>query len=324
VRNTVAAYRRLLGQAAGIEPTALATLGADVGQRLERERPDLVAEVEGMAAGAGVPAEDLLAVNARTELLAGHVAEGECTLAGLAGRERIVLGQNWDWHPALARSMVAWTIAHERGGWLTTVTEAGMVGKLGVSSHGIAIGLNFMASTRDGTGGMPVHALLRIVLDSATSASEALELLLRAEPSASACITVAAAEPDGMALAAVELAPSGPAVVWPDERGVLVHANHFAAGPPGGADALVQEQPSTLLRERHVRALLGDGASVEQALRSHFPTPHGVCRHDDPAVPWAERRATLLSLVADPGARTLAIAPGPPCEHPYRALEVRP
>lgn len=200
-----------------------------------------------------------------------------------------------------------------------------MLGKLGVSSHGIAVGLNFLASTRDGgVDGVPVHALLRMVLDSAGSAGEALGLLLGAEVTASACVTVAAAEPDGRALAAVELSPAGPMVVWPDDRGVLVHANHFAAGPPAGDDALVREQPATLLRERHVRELLAGGVSLERALASHFPRPHGVCRHDDPAAPWAERRATLLSLVADPAARTLAIAAGPPCERPHRAIEVVP
>ena len=325
MRNTVATYRRLLHESAGIDPGTLPTRGAAVGERLERERPDLVAEIEGIAAGAGVPVEDLLAVNARTELLAGRAGAGECTLAAVARDGRVLLGQNWDWHPALAASTVAWTVALPGGAWMTTVTEAGMLGKLGLSSHGVAIGLNFLASDRDGgTDGLPVHALLRMVLDSASSATEALALLLGAEVSASAAVTVAAAEAGGVALAAVELSPAGPAVAWPDGRGVLAHANHFLAGPPAGGDALVREQPGSLLRERHVRALLAGGAGIDHALRAHFPAPHGVCRHDDPSLPWAERRATLVSLLADPAARTLAVAPGPPCEHPHQPIGVAP
>jgi isopenicillin-N N-acyltransferase like protein len=326
VRHTVVTYRRLLRETAGIEPDALAAHGARVGERLERERPDLVAEIEGIAAGAGVGAEELLAINARTELLAGSTAQGECTLAGMLAADRVVLAQNWDWHPDLARSMVSWTLALDGGAWMTTVTEAGMLGKLGLNAHGVAVGLNFLESTEDGgTDGVPVHALLRMVLDSARSASDALTLLLGARVSASACVSIAVAEAGGHALAAVELAPSGPSVVWPDDRGLLVHANHFIAGPPEGADALVREQPSTLLRQRHAMAMLAGGAGVERALAAHFPSPHGICRHDDDAaVPWAERRATILSLVADPGARALTLAAGPPCERPFRSVEVEP
>ena len=103
-----------------------------------------------------------------------------------------------------------------------------------------------------------------------------------------------------------------------------MHTNHFVAGPPRGGDALVREQPSTLLWRRHVTALLADGAKVERALAAHFPSPHGVCRHDDAALPWADRRATVLSLVADPCARSLSLAAGPPCERPFRPVEVAP
>jgi isopenicillin-N N-acyltransferase-like protein len=317
VRNTVATYRRLLHEAAGIAPERLATHGAEVGQRLERDRPDLVAEIEGIATGAGVPAEELLAVNARTELLAGH-ASGECSVLGVIGAERVRLAQNWDWHPAQAPSMVVWTIAPPGGPWLTTVTEAGMLAKIGLSSHGLAVGLNFLTSTLDGgTGGVPVHALLRMVLDSCASATEALQLLLAAPVSASACITLAASEPEGRALAAVELSPAGHGLVWPDGHGRLVHTNHFLAGPGRRHDAAACSEPSTLLRHRHLAGLLARDVGVEEALRAHFPRPHAVCRHDEPRDAWAERRATLLSVVIDPGARTLALAPGPPCERDH-------
>jgi isopenicillin-N N-acyltransferase-like protein len=325
VRNTLVTYRRLLHEAAGVEPADLAARGAAVGERIERERPDLVFELEGIAAGAGVPVEELLAVNARTELLAGRPVAGECTLAGVLGPAKVRLAQNWDWHPALAASTVLWTIPLEDGGWMTTVTEAGMLGKLGLSSHGLAVGLNFLASTHDdGADGMPVHVLLRMVLDSCRSAAEALELLLRTAVGASACVTIAGAEADGHALAAVELSPAGPALVWPDGAGRLVHANHFLAGPVAGSDAIAHAEPASLLRRRHAQARLEGGAGLEDVLRSHFPRPYGICRHEDARDAWAERRATLVSVVMDPGAGTLALAAGRPCECPFETIAPRP
>jgi isopenicillin-N N-acyltransferase like protein len=326
VRNTLVTYRRILSEAAGVEPARLAVLGAAVGERLERRRPDLVLEVEGIAAGAGVPVEELLAVNARTELLAPHAGRaGECSVAGVLEPAGVRLAQNWDWHPALSDSMVIWTLPLPGDGWMTTVTEAGMLGKIGLNSSGVAVGLNFLASTLDGgDGGVPVHVLLRMVLDSCGSAAEALQLLLSTPVDASACVTVAGAEPDGRALAAVELAPAGPGLVWPDERGRLVHTNHFLAGPAAGQDALALAEPASFLRLRHLRARLEGGDGIGEALRAHFPRPFGLCRHEDVGDPWADRRATLVSVVMDPGAGTLAVADGPPCEHPFTTVDARP
>jgi isopenicillin-N N-acyltransferase-like protein len=208
---------------------------------------------------------------------------------------------------------------------MTTVTEAGILGKIGLNSHGVAVALNFLASTRDtGADGVPVHVLLRMTLDSCRTVAEALELLLRAPVGASACVTVAGAEPDGRDLAAVELSPSGPALVWPGGDGLLVHTNHFLAGPVGGRDAIAHAEPASFLRLRHLRARLRAGAGLEAALRAHFPRPYGVCRHADPRDPWAQRRATVVSVVMDPGAGTLALSSGTPCDHVLESVEAGP
>jgi isopenicillin-N N-acyltransferase-like protein len=322
VRNTVATYRRLLLETAGVTDERLSSHGAVVGEQLERERPDLLAEVEGMASGAGVVVEELLAVNARTELLGGRGA-GECSLVGRIDGAGVRLAQNWDWHPALAASALVWTIAPPGGPWLTTVTEAGMLAKVGVNSRGVAVGLNFLSSTLDGIAGdgVPIHVLLRMVLDSCGSAAEALRLLLGATVSASSCVTVAGSEGDGCALAALELSPAGHGIVWPDARGTLVHTNHFLAEAGRPHEAGVVEDPATLLRLRHLAGALAGGRALEEVLRSHFPQPHAVCRHVDERDPWAERRATLLSVSIDPGAGRLRVTAGPPCERAYEAVE---
>lgn len=317
MRATVTTYRRLLHEAAGIEPDRLSGYGAAVGERLDRVRPDLVAELEGIAGGAGVPAEELLAINARTELLAGH-ASGECSVAGVLRDGAVTLAENWDWHPGLRDSRVVWTVRPPGEPGFTTVTEAGMLAKLGVADGGLAVGLNFLTSRLDGgLDGLPVHVLLRMVLDSCGSLTDALELLLAATVSASACVTVAGSEAGGCGLVSVELSPAGPGLVWPDRDGVLVHTNHFLSEPGASIEAAAFGEPSTLLRLEHVRARLLGGGAVEEALRSHFPAPQAVCRHADEADAWADRRATLLSVVMDPGARSLAIADGAPCERPY-------
>ncbi len=304
----------MLADAHGLSGRRLAALGGAVGRAVSDRWPELGEEIDGLAAGAGQTAADLWVVNARTELLGGV---GECTVAGRLEGSGVQLGQNWDWHPDLAASTVIWTVVDDER-WFTTVTEAGMLAKLGLSSHGVATGLNFLNSTADGgVDGVPIHVLLRLVLSHCDCLIDALGLLLGARVSASSCITVAAVEEGTPALLAVELSPSGAGVVWPDGDGVLAHANHFASPPAGTLDTEPGQRPGTLLRAWHLRRLIAAGTGLEQALCSHFPAGEGICRHAGTGEPWADRRATLLSLVADPGALTLKLACGPPCEAQY-------
>jgi len=307
----------MLAELHGLDRAGIARLGSLVAGRVADDWPGLDAELAGMAEGSEVAPELLWAVNARTELLGGT---GECSLIGRLEGARVTVEQKWDWHPALLPSRIVWSVEHDAT-WFTTVTEAGMLAKLGLNGRGLACGLNFLRCSLDGgAAGMPVHVLLRLVLQECESLAEAIGLLLGARTSASSCITVAGAEAADAGLVAVELSPAGAIVQWPGSDGVLVHTNHFLDAPPGGADPEPAEHPSTLLRRRRLADLVAAGTGDEHALACHFPKPEAVCRHVDPEAPWPERRATLLSLRADPAAPSLYIAPGPPCAVPFESV----
>jgi isopenicillin-N N-acyltransferase-like protein len=231
--------------------------------------PDLVAELEGIAAGAGVPVESLLRLQARTELLGG----AECSLLGRPGR----VEQNWDWHPDVVP--LVWVVEQPGGRWFATLTEAGMLGKIGLSSAGLCFGLNFLRCSLDGgLDGVPIHVLLRLLLDRTESLDDALALLTSAEVSASSCVTIGSASD----VAAVELSPGGPRVLRSSR---IVHTNHFLAVPPAGEDLEAAEEPSTFARLAELERTA--------SLRS-------VWCHEDPDAPWPDRRATLASVTLDP------------------------
>jgi isopenicillin-N N-acyltransferase like protein len=249
--------------------------------------PDLVAEIEGIAAGAGVPLAALLRLQARTELIGG----AECSLIGQPG----VVRQNWDWHPDVAP--LVWLVEQPGGRWFATLTEAGIAGKIGLSSAGLCVGLNFLRCSLDGgLDGVPIHVLLRLLLDRVDSVGAALELLFSVKVSASSCITIASATE----VVAVEVSPGGARVIRGDR---VLHTNHFLARLPAGEDLEAAEQPSTFER---LGALARTGS---------LSTP-AVCRHDDAAAPWRDRLATLASVVMEPGVPRLRIADGPPCDRP--------
>lgn len=296
----------------GLSDADVRTAGRRVGEQIETRWPDLLEEIEGIAAGARVAVETLLAVNARTELLAG--AGGECSVAASLGGGRCVVAQNWDWHPDLAASLVAWTVRRPDGRWHVTLTEAGMLAKIGLSSAGLCCALNLLRSSLDGgDDGVPVHVLLRVLLDRAETLTDALGLLLDAPVRASSCVTLGHAGPDGATLVAAELSPGGCRFVWPDADDRLAHTNHFVAGPPAGRDLEAAEAPSTLVRLWAVRRALRDTAP-ETVLRSHVGAPESTCRHERPGDSWPDRRATLASVVMEPATPRLRIGVGHPCE----------
>ena len=314
VRVTVTTYRRLLGEAAGLTRADLLSAGEAVGERLQAE---LLDELEGIATGAGQDVRELLAINARTELLAGTQAAGECSLLGRLALDGGWLAQTWDWHPDLAAGTVVWTVVGADR-WWQTVTEAGVLAKLGHNDRGVACGLNFLTCTADGgLDGTPIHVLLRLVLQTCGSGAEARALLRSARTSASSCITVAAASD----LFAAELSPGGARFVEPDRDGWLVHTNHFLAAPRRGEDTMPGSHPGTLDRFVRVARAVRAGAGVPQVLAQHGEIAEPVCRHGDPpATPWAERRATVAAIWARPAQRSLRVAAGPPCTHPFESV----
>ena len=78
VEGTLAAYGRLFVEASGLDVAAVRSFGERVGERLHGEHPDAHEEIAAIARGAGVDEALLMAVNARTELLAAAVRP-ECS-----------------------------------------------------------------------------------------------------------------------------------------------------------------------------------------------------------------------------------------------------
>src|SRR3954464_6603139 len=159
VRHTVATYRRMFAETR-----------APVPDHIEIP-PHHREEIAGIARGADVDEHDLVAGNARTEILAGA---DECSVIGAGG----LLAQNWDWHPALAESTVIWVVEQDRGRWFATLTEAGILAKIGLNHAGLGVCLNILRTSADGgVTGTPIHLLLRDVLEGCRSVGGAIRLL---------------------------------------------------------------------------------------------------------------------------------------------------
>ncbi|MDX6653492.1 MAG: isopenicillin-N N-acyltransferase like protein [Solirubrobacterales bacterium] len=308
--------------------------------------PEIGEEIEGIAAGAGLTPEAVGALNARTELLArvarrvraelpsfpaiyGRKARkeerGECSVLVALEAEGGPLGaQTWDWHEELAAIWVVWGFETAAGMRVQTLTEAGMLAKIGVNSAGIAVLLNVLHHDDDASVplGIPIHILLRRLLAESETILDAVRILAAAPVAASSAVTLIAAEGGEETALTAELRPGAkPDYLLPDEAGLLVHTNHFlaSAAVPGdreptiGPDSLFRLE---LLRRRAAR-LRGTRPGPDELLApfdSHLGRGGAICCHPEPGAPSGERYMTLATVVVDPLAGRMRFAEGGPCE----------
>jgi isopenicillin-N N-acyltransferase like protein len=328
VARTVAAYRLLFEHTQQLSAGDVRTIGEAVGAVLVRRWPHLLEEIQGIAQGSGQDESELIAINARTEVLSGS-HHPECSVvAVLPSRfedQAVLLGQNWDWHSCSRGTLVAWLIRAHEDEWYATVTEAGILAKIGFNSRGLGCCLNILVTTLDGdVVSCPIHLLLRRLLQECSTVSEAIAMLAGETASASSAVTLTQAGPRPEAVS-VELSPYGAKLAYPDSGGYLLHTNHFVVSPVSEAD-IALESPGS--RER-LKEMQGWASGLERAvgieglqsiLQSHRSKPTAICRHADPSLPTIERTETLASILMDLSTLTLIATDGSPCTAAYERL----
>jgi isopenicillin-N N-acyltransferase like protein len=300
VLRSVAAYAEVFEHYTGWDWTAVRHQAARFEAPIADFRPDYLAELRGIAEGAGLELLDVLAINVRTEIMfaaqaraaaGGHgppgrpdgqapaapsadasprtALPGECSAFAVAappGRPGPTLtGQNWDWLPHASDTVVVLEARQDDGPDFVTVVEAGLLAKTGMNSAGLGVVTNALVTADDtGAPGLPYHLMLRAILDS-TTVSGALTALQEGFRSSSANYLIT--HESGVAVN-VEAAPgdfSRLYFVFPDPgTGVLLHTNHFVADRFDRLDVSVWAMPSSPMRLQ--RLLAGVGAMPSPSL----------------------------------------------------------
>lgn len=329
IRRSIALYTEQLGRMSLARDT-IADLVRGFLPRIEAFEPAYIEEMRGIAEGAEVPFEDIVLVNARTEILklgrreaarreapADREPDG-CTGAVIlpeATRDGVLIhGQNWDWRAECVDTAVVLRIRRDDGPDLLTFTEAGGLARAGFNARGIAITANYLESDRDYTQvGVPLALIRRKVLECEHYAL-ALRTVAITPKSASNNMIVSVA--DGFAID-FECAPDEVFPLYP-QRGVLVHANHWVSPVALGKlkDTGIANTPESFYRDVRVRSALEP--HIGQLTREHlraaffddFGTPWSVCRPPRPTF-QGNLSATVAMLLMEPARGLLEIAPLP-------------
>lgn len=280
---------------------------------LREWRPAILEELEGIAAGSGLELHQVVALNARTEILAlSGRASHECSTltAQFDGTRHGV--QTWDWHIELDPF---WHTQIIDGPGLTFagLTEQGIVSKIGVNEAGLALHFNILGHTGDSPAGVPMHVLSAVVLSECATVEAALELIRSTPIASSSAFTMI----DATTAVSVEMSPAGVFVIE-EADGSVQRTNHFQHPTPLAGQKSELYEPETsqrlaLVRERLAAARPESTADMVSLLCTGPGEPPLTCV-PDMSLNYGDRWATLATVVTDPGAPRISILSGRPTD----------
>ncbi|MCJ1284574.1 hypothetical protein MMC26_003907 [Xylographa opegraphella] len=218
-----------------------------------------------------------------------------------------ILAQNWDWQTEQAENLIRLQIRQISNPDIDMITEAGIIGKIGLNSVGVGVCLNAIRAKGVSFDRLPCHLALRACLDS-QSRTEAARIL-QAAGVASSCHILIADSTGGIGLECsyvdiVEL----PA----NSSGIVIHTNHYVQDHPGVIERI--DLPDSVARLDRIGKLVSTGrdgptvTTVSQILKDEQNYPVSICR----AQTEKSTTATLFCIVMKLDEKSAIVTVGRP------------
>jgi isopenicillin-N N-acyltransferase like protein len=313
----------------------------------ERELPDLVELVTGMAEGAGVSFWELFCVNAFEELepllearsgrslgqitgTAGPGALGgpaeasgaagppgdRCSTVTISGPGYTLLGHNEQWLAGDAGHVAVVVELPDDGPALVSPTLACCLPAVGMNEYRVAQGIQSLVANDDGVGIPRV-----LVSRHALVASSPADALRRATlPGRAGGYGHSFAFGTGSAMSIETSATRFAVNGLPGS-----HTNHYT--DPELADRAPPPSPGSLARLVRLRTLVEERSPATPAAIGEILADHGgggpqtICEHgaEEPA---DEASAIVFSMICDLDLGRMWVAPGSPCVTPYEEVDL--
>ncbi|RMD41673.1 hypothetical protein DV735_g3453, partial [Chaetothyriales sp. CBS 134920] len=200
---------------------------------------------------------------------------------------------NWDWEYEQSANLVNVRIEQQGRPTVEMMTEAGLIGKIGLNSAGVGVTLNAIQAVGVSYEKLPCHLALRTVLDSGSRAEA--EAKLRERGVASAChIQIADKQSGGVGFECtsvdiVEMATDG--------RGITTHTNHLVREHLVEGKLFLNDSVSRLTRVGQLLDAVEkpDIGSLTQVLKDEQGYPCAINRDEREG----SKSGTLFSIVMD-------------------------
>jgi len=306
IHRTISFYTSLFSTTARIPWSRVLEIASSFSAPIATKWPTYHAEMQGVADGASVTLRDIIAINVRTEISFGLFSDG-CTALSWKTAEASFLAQNWDWIDAQRENLVFLDIHQAPKPRIKMVTEAGLIGKIGLNERGVGVCLNAIRAKGVDENRIPCHLGLRLVLDS-ESRDEAVRRL-EEYGVASSCHMLVADETGGVGL---EWSASEGRKLEMNKSGQVFHSNHYLHQDliPLDTDWMVD---SGFRLDRIEQLCQGvqkpDPETIRNMFRDEENFPAGICRQSKDSVTTA---STLFNIVMELKSKTAKITLGRP------------
>lgn len=289
-------------------------------EALREHSPATLAQVDGMAAGYQLPADDLWIWLLGTFFGSVSAAEGGCSVCARAEQGSAGgcwLAKNRDSDRRIQDVQTVVYVRPESGHAWMALSTAGAPGvhSAGMNVRGLSIADTHVPSTDVGPG-LPRFSLMMEALERCATVAEAVDYLEQVPRMGFGNLVLADA--DG-SVAAVECGHSHLAV----DRGApgyVVATNHFLSAdlaptcwqPGDSADGVSTRSRRALLDDR-MRAAIGGESSQPAHILTDHQDPGGTCVH-------GQQHATIATVVCRPRERLMQVGVGTPCVSTLRSF----
>ncbi|KAF3013403.1 hypothetical protein E8E15_001368 [Penicillium rubens] len=282
---------------------------SQLGRVIEERWPKYYEEIRGIAKGAERDVSEIVMLNTRTEFAYGlKAARDGCTTAYCQLPNGALQGQNWDFFSATKENLIRLTIRQAGLPTIKFITEAGIIGKVGFNSAGVAVNYNALHLQGLRPTGVPSHIALRIALES-TSPSQAYDRIVeQGGMAASAFIMVG----NGHEAFGLEFSPTSIRKQVLDANGRMVHTNHCLL-QHGKNEKEIDPLPDSWNRHQRMEFLLDGFDGTKQAFAQLWADednyPFSICRAYEEG---KSRGATLFNIIYDHARREATVRLGRP------------
>ncbi len=295
----------------------------------QREAPELIEEMRGIARGAGVSFERIFLLNSLLDLgsfryleLASHFP-GCSTFAVVAeaGTGKTLVGQTYDMPEFHQEYLTLLRLRPAQGPRQLLFTFAGIVGAAGLNEAGLALNINYLSPTDVGPGRL--HSIcVRQCLGAAGLADALTPLVL---PPRAGGAHFLLADRDGHVLS-IETTARRFVVAYP-EGNAIGHTNHYLAGElkeleyiRGGSIGSSLARYTALRRFLRERGDELTTAALMELTRNHTAHPRSICAHGASFEQPGSRTRTVAAMVAVPADGVMHLTRGCACETSYHAV----
>ena len=297
----------------------------------QREAPDLVEEMRGIARGAGVSFERIFLLNSLLDLNSFRYLDLARSFAGCstfavvseADTGKTLIGQTYDMPEFHQNYLTVLRLEPAQGPRQLIFTFSGIVGAAGLNEEGLALNINYLSPRDVGLGRL--HSVVVRQVLAATQLADALTPVATPPRAGGAHFLIA--DRDGNVIS-VETTAKRFAIAYP-EGNAIGHTNHYLASELKEIEYIRGSSiGSSLARYTALRRFLLERggklttAALMELTTDHTAYPRSICAHGAGFEQAGNRTRTVSALVQSPADGVMHLTNGCACEGSYHPVKL--